>query len=310
MNILVTGGAGFIGSHVVDAYVEKGYRVIVVDDLSSGKRENVNPRAEFYHLSIGDPRLANIIRENSIDVLNHHAAQKDVRKSVEDPGMDARINVVDTINLLEFCRKNGVKKAIFASTGGAIYGEPEYLPADENHPVKPVSPYGISKFAAEKYLEFYKSMYNLNFTILRYSNVYGPRQDPEGEAGVVAIFSKSLLEGKQCSIFGDGEQTRDYIHVSDIARVNLEVLDKAEGEIFNIGTGKETSVNQLYRKMCSILNCSTEPIYKEQRPGEINRISLKIDRVKESIGWEPRVDLETGLKDTLDYFKRKAALIE
>jgi UDP-glucose 4-epimerase len=304
MNMVVTGGAGFIGSHVVDALVEKGHKVTVIDNLSSGKKENVNPDAQFYHLAIGDPKVEKIFQDNSFDMMFHLAAQIDVRKSVSDPVFDAGINILDSIKLLEYCVKYKVSKVIYSSTGGAIYGEPEYIPADEKHPVRPMAPYGISKYALEKYIEYFSDLYGLDYTILRYANVYGPRQDPHGEAGVVAIFSGLLLDGKQCKIFGTGEQTRDYAYVGDIVRANLLSIDKASGEILNLGTGVETSVNELHDKMCEILQIKREPVYEPSRPGEVDRISLDVKLAEKILDWTPKVNFYDGLKDTIDFFRK------
>jgi UDP-glucose 4-epimerase len=309
MNILVTGGAGFIGSHVVDKLIGEGHRVTVIDDLSSGKRQNINPQAVFHHLAIGDPELEKVFSSGSFDVLYHLAAQIDVRKSVSDPVFDASINIIDSIRLLEYSVKYSVKKIIYSSTGGAIYGEPKYLPADEKHPVRPLAPYGISKYAFEKYIEYFSDLFGLDYTILRYSNVYGPRQDPHGEAGVVAIFSGLLLEGKPCSVFGDGSQTRDYVSVADIARANLMSLNKASREILNLGTGVETSVNQLHKKMCDILGIDREPAYKPARPGEVDRISLDVSLAEEVLGWKPEVELQQGLRETIEYFRSLKTMV-
>jgi UDP-glucose 4-epimerase len=308
MNILVTGGAGFIGSHVVDAFINHGHNVFVVDDLSSGKMQNLHPNAKFYHLAIGDPDVEKIFKNHSIDMVAHLAAQIDVRKSVADPGYDAKINILDSIKILEYSVKYGVKKIIYSSTGGAIYGEAKYIPADENHPIRPLAPYGVSKYAFEKYVEYFKDMYGLDYTILRYANVYGPRQDPHGEAGVVAIFSNLLLEDKDCKIFGDGEQTRDYVFVGDVVRANLIALEKGSGEVMNIGTGFETSVNELYKKMSRLMGIDRPAIYEPARPGEVNRISLSYKHARKVFNWEPEVYLDEGLKQTIEFFDKLRAL--
>jgi UDP-glucose 4-epimerase len=303
MNMLVTGGAGFIGSHVVDALIAEGHDVTVIDNLSSGKKENLNPQAHFFHLDIGDPRVEKLFQDNSFDIMFHLAAQIDVRKSVTDPVYDATINILDSVKLLNYCRQYNVSRVIYSSTGGAIYGEPEYLPADEKHPVRPLAPYGISKYSLEKYIEYFSDLYGLEYVILRYANVYGPRQDPHGEAGVVAIFSGLLLEGKQCKIFGNGEQTRDYVYAGDIVRANILSINRASGEILNLGTGVETSVNQLHSKMCEIMGVSSQPAYQPARPGEVDRISLDIRLAEKVLGWKPEVSIHEGLKDTIEYFR-------
>ncbi|MCH6574695.1 MAG: NAD-dependent epimerase/dehydratase family protein, partial [Bacteroidetes bacterium] len=240
MKILVTGGAGFIASHIADKFIEEGHEVVILDDLSTGFEKNINPKAKFVKLNIRDEKVSNLFEEEKFDVVNHHAAQMDVRRSVVDPAFDANTNILGTINLLQNSIKHGVNKFMFASTGGAVYGEQECFPADENHPTNPVSPYGISKLSVEKYLYFYFNEHKLNYTILRYANIYGPRQNPFGEAGVVAIFSAKLLKGDQPIINGTGEQTRDYIFVKDVVKANLLTLSDDESDIYNVGTGIET----------------------------------------------------------------------
>lgn len=305
MNIIVTGGAGFIGSNVADAFIKEGHRVIIIDNLSSGKRENINEKAEFHEIGIGDPAVEEIFKNNKIDILCHHAAQIDVRKSVTDPVFDATINIIDAIRLLEYCNKYDAGKVIFSSTGGAIYGEPEKIPADENTPALPLCPYGTSKLCFEKYLQYYKTLYGKEFTILRYANVYGPRQDPHGEAGVVAIFSGLLLEGKRPRIFGNGEQTRDYVYVGDVVKANLLALEKGNGIIVNLGTEVETSVNELLKAMTEITGDEFDPIYEPERPGEVQRISLANGKAKELLGWTPEVSLKEGLAETIEFFRKK-----
>ncbi len=235
MKILVTGGAGFIASHIVDKFIEEGHEVVILDDLSTGFEKNINPKAKFVNLNIRDEKVSKLFEEEKFDVVNHHAAQMDVRRSVIDPAFDANTNILGTINLLQNSVKHGVNKFMFASTGGAVYGEQECFPADENHPTNPVSPYGISKLSVEKYLYFYFNEHKLNYTILRYANIYGPRQNPFGEAGVVAIFSTKLLNGDQPIINGTGEQTRDYVFVKDVVKANLQTLADDESDIYNVG---------------------------------------------------------------------------
>ena len=252
LKILVTGGAGFIGSHVVDALLEAGHEVVIVDDLSTGRASNINPRARFYRMDIRDPHLSEVFEQERFDIVNHHAAQMDVRKSVADPLFDADVNIRGSLNLLECARKSGVRKIVYISTGGAVYGEPEYLPCDEAHPVNPICPYGASKHTVEHYLYMYRVLYGLAYAVLRYPNVYGPRQDPNGEAGVVAIFIGQMLAGKQPTIFGSGEQERDFVYVGDCARANLLAMEDHVQGIFNIGSGRGTTINQIYALLSEI----------------------------------------------------------
>ncbi len=303
--VLVTGGAGFIASHVVDLLIGKGLHVSVVDNLSSGKRENLNNAAAFYESDIRDSDMVKIIGDVNPDVVIHHAAQISVRVSVNDPGYDASINILGSLNLLEASVKSGVKKFIFASTGGAIYGEQDYFPADELHPVRPISPYGIAKLSVEKYLFYYKEVYGLDYVALRYSNVYGPRQDPHGEAGVVAIFSQKMLANEQAVINGDGKQTRDFVYVKDIAEANLSALKgNVSGEI-NIATGLETTVNELFRVTNNIVGREIEEVHGPSMKGEQLRSVLNWSLAKKTLNWEPRINLEDGLRETVDYFRGK-----
>lgn len=300
---LITGGAGFIASHVVDAYLEAGHDVVVVDDLSTGRRENLNSGAKFYQTSIIDPELADIVAREKPDVINHHAAQVSVRLSVADPVADATTNIIGTLRVLETARGCGVKRLIFSSTGGAIYGEQDYFPADENHPTRPVSPYGIAKLAGEHYLRFFGLDSELKTTVLRYSNVYGPRQDPHGEAGVVAIFAKKMLSDEQPVINGDGSQTRDFVYVGDVAAANLAALSLEENAVINIGTGIETSVNQLFAEMCGSGGFSFEQVHGPPMPGEQLRSVVDNALAEKLLGWQPRVGLQDGLRQTIDYFR-------
>ena len=256
MNILVTGGAGFIGSHIADAYIAEGHNVIIVDNLSGGVLENVNPKAKFYQLDVRSEKLEDVFQKEKIDVVNHLAAQMDVRRSVSDPKFDASVNVLGGLNIFESARRHRVKKIIFSSTGGAIYGEQDYFPADEEHPTRPISPYGISKLCIEKYLFYYKTVFGINYIVLRYANVYGPRQNPHGEAGVIAIFCNKMLKGEQPVINGYGKQTRDYTFVGDVVKANLLALKYDGSNIYNIGTGIEADVNKLFLELRSHLNPS------------------------------------------------------
>jgi UDP-glucose 4-epimerase len=304
MKILVTGGAGFIGSHVADAFIEQGHEVVIVDNLSMGRMENVNPQAKFVNMNIQDPQIAELFENEGFDVVNHHAAQMDVRLSVADPIFDAQNNIFGTINLLQAAQKNGVKKIIFISSGGAIYGEQDYFPADEEHPTRPLSPYGITKLTGEKYVQFYQHVYNLNFVILRYANVYGPRQNPKGEAGVVAIFSSRMLTGGQPVINGDGLQTRDYVFVRDVVNANLKALDYEESNYFNIGTGLETTVNELFHELNHLTNANAKEVHRAAQPGEQMRSVLNIEKAKKILNWTPQISLNEGLAKTVEYFKQ------
>ncbi|MDZ7331911.1 MAG: GDP-mannose 4,6-dehydratase [candidate division KSB1 bacterium] len=303
MKILVTGGAGFIGSHVADAYIKMGHEVVIVDNLSMGRVENVNPQAHFVKMNIQDDQILKLFESERFDVVNHHAAQMDVRLSVADPIYDANNNIIGTINLLQAAVKTGVKKFIFISSGGAIYGEQDYFPADENHPTRPVSPYGITKLTGEKYLYFYHYVYGIQFVVLRYGNVYGPRQNPKGEAGVVAIFTSRMLNGSQPIINGNGLQTRDYVFVGDVVDANVKALSFDQCDYFNIGTGIETNVNELFHKLRHLTNANVEEVHGPAKPGEQMRSVLNIEKAQRLLQWRPQVSLEEGLARTVEYFK-------
>ena len=305
MKILVTGGAGFIGSQVADAFISDGHDVYILDNLSTGNEQNINPKARFIKYDIGDPEVVKIFEKEKFDAVNHHAAQIDVRKSVSDPIFDAKINILGTINLLQSCIKTDVKKCMFASTGGAIYGEQEYFPADENHPTKPVSPYGITKLTIEKYLFFYKNEYGLNYTILRYANVYGPRQNPLGEAGVVAIFTNKLLKNENPVINGNGKQTRDYVFIGDVVKANVLNLSNNSPDIYNVGTGIETNVNEIFSKLNEISGGLAEEKHGPAAKGEQLRSVITSDKFYKKFNWKPSVKVNEGLKTTYDYFKSK-----
>ncbi|MEM4723845.1 MAG: NAD-dependent epimerase/dehydratase family protein [Candidatus Hadarchaeum sp.] len=302
MKILVTGGAGFIGSHVVDAYLELGHDVVVVDDLSTGKKENLHPCARFYHLDIRDKSLEQVFAAEKPDVVNHHAAKVSVRESMVQPLLYADVNILGSLNILELSRKYGVKKFIYISTGGALYGEPQYLPADEHHPIQPLDPYGASKACFEYYLPLYRSNYGLSFTVLRYGNVYGPRQDPYGEAGVVAIFTGQMLRGEQAVINGSGEQERDFVYVGDVAQANVLALDRGDGGFYNIGTSIGTFVNEIFAKLKAATGYAMPPVHGPPKAGEVFKIYLNVDKAKRELGWQPVVGLEEGLRRTVDYF--------
>ena len=304
MRILVTGGAGFIGSNVVDGLLARGHEVAVFDDLSSGRREFVDPRATLFEGDLARPEdVERCIAEFRPEVVDHHAAQIDVRKSVSDPIHDARTNVLGSIGLLQSCSRHAVRKVIYASTGGALYGEGRQLPATEDHPVNPEAPYGISKHTVEHYLYLWKLLHGLDYTVLRYPNVYGPRQNPHGEAGVNAIFIGMMLHGERPRIFGTGEQVRDYVFVGDIVAANLLALDRGAGQMLNIGTGVGTSVLDIVRTINEVLGTRIEPILEAARAGEIQRIYLDASRAKAELGWVPTVSFREGLKRTIDWHR-------
>ena len=302
MKILVTGGAGFIASQIADAYIEEGHNVTIIDDLSTGFEENVNPATKFFKLSITDPKIIDLFKKEKFDLVNHHAAQIDVRKSVSDPLFDANTNILGTINLLQSCVNTSVKKIIFASTGGAIYGEQEYFPADEAHPTSPISPYGITKLTIEKYLYFYHLEDKLNYTILRYANVYGPRQNPFGEAGVVAIFANKLLKGEQPVINGSGKQTRDYVFVEDVVKANLLAVKDEQCDIYNVGTAIETNVNAIYKILNDTIGKEQEEKHGPAAPGEQIRSVITSEKLYKKFNWKPTISIKEGLKKTVDYF--------
>lgn len=308
MKILVTGGAGFIGSWVADAFIQEGHEVLVLDNLSSGLMDNVPRKAEFVEGDITDRGVVDkTISGFKPDIVNHHAAQIDVRKSVENPMFDAGVNIIGSLNLLESCVANSVGKFIFASTGGAIYGEPEDIPADESTPPMPISPYGTSKYAVEKYLQYYRHIHSLDYVALRYANVYGPRQNPHGEAGVIAIFCSRILSSDDCLVFGDGKQTRDYVYAGDVARANVLALGVSEGS-YNIGTEIETSVNGLIDELKSASGEDFNVKYMDPRPGEVQSISLDVKLAGEALGWTPGTTLSEGIKNTWLWFKENSAV--
>jgi UDP-glucose 4-epimerase len=305
MNVLITGGAGFIGSHIADAYIAEEHNVVIVDNLSGGVLENINPKAKFYQLDVRSEKLEDVFQKEKIDVVNHLAAQMDVRRSVDDPKFDASVNVLGGLNLFESARKHRVKKIIFSSTGGAIYGEQDYFPADEAHPMRPLSPYGITKLCTEKYLFFYKAVYGIDHVILRYANVYGPRQNPHGEAGVVAIFCNKMLKGEKPFINGDGKQTRDYTFVGDVVKANLLALKHDGSAIYNVGTSIESDVNKLFYELRSHLNPSCPEQHAPAKAGEQQRSVISFKKIEQELGWHPTVQLDEGLRLTAEYFKKK-----
>lgn len=314
LHILVTGGGGFIGSHVVDAYLQAGHRVTVVDNLSTGRMANMNPRAQFFPVDIRSATLDDIFRRGRFDVVNHHAAHIDLRRSVAHPWHDAEVNILGTLNLLECARRYGVTRVIFASTGGAIYGDNGLYPTPESHPARPQSPYGVAKLAVEHYLRYYQAVHGLRIVVLRYANVYGPRQDPYGEAGVVAIFIHRLLQGERPLIFGDGLQTRDFVFVGDVARANRLAADALVEDpthagplVVNIGTGEEVAVNALFHLLKTFRPRAPEPIHAPPKAGEQRRSVVDPSLAKRTLGWEALMPMEKGLRKTWDWFKEQAA---
>ena len=307
MKILITGGAGFIGSHVADLLIENKFDVSIVDNLSSGKLENNNPKAKFFKCDTRDNEIFKIIQTEKPQIVIHNAAQMSVRNSVEDPINDASINIIGGLNVLEACRKLKVGKVIFASSGGVVYGEQQYFPADENHPTKPISPYGVAKLSFEKYLFYYNYIFGIKYICLRYANVYGPRQDPYGEAGVIAIFSKKLLNDEQPVINGDGKQTRDYVYVKDVAAANLAAIrNDFVGEI-NIGTGIETDVNDIFNILKDAARqAELGEVYAPAKEGEQKRSVLSNEKAKAVLGWKPGMELKVGLFKTFNWFKKSS----
>jgi len=299
--ILVTGGAGFIGSHLVDKLIKEGHKVVVIDNLSTGKKENLNHKAKFYKVDIQNPKISQIFKKEKPEIVFHYAAQIDAQKSIEDPIEDAKINILGSINFLENCRKSGVKKFIFASSVG-IYGEPKTLPLKEDHPLSPISPYSITKLVIEKYLNYYQGQ-GLDSVSLRYSNIYGPRQISTGEGGVVAIFIDKILNGKRPTIFGNGNQTRDFLYIDDAVFVAIEVLKAPPGSIYNVGTNKEITIRAFLKLLSNILKKKVKPVFQPLRQGEIIKSRIDYSKIKKDFGWQPRYDLDKGLEETVKWFK-------
>jgi len=303
MKVLVTGGAGFIGSHVVDALIQRGYQVVVVDNLSTGRPENINPAATFYQADICNSEVEGIFEKERPELVDHQAAQTVIQKSMEDPVFDARQNILGSLNLILQCIRFGVKKVIYASSGGAVYGEPKYRPVDERHPINPVSYYAVSKHTVEHYLHLAHLQNSLNYVVLGYSNVYGPRQSPKGEAGVVAIFTRQMLQGERPTIFGKGDKTRDYVYVSDVVMANLLAMEKSINGVYNIGTGVETSDQEMFNLLAGLTGYKGDPRYTPVRKGEIYRICLDYSKAQKEIGWQPQFLLREGLTETVNYYR-------
>lgn len=302
--ILVTGGAGFIGSHVVDLFIDKGFEVVVLDDLSTGRASNLNPVAKFYRMDIRDPKLREVFEIERPAYISHHAAQMDVRRSIAQPLFDADVNILGSINLIECAREFGVKHFVYISTGGAVYGEPERVPCEETDPINPICQYGASKHTVEHYLFMYHANYGLNYTVLRYPNVFGPRQDPHGEAGVVAIFIGKMLAGEPVIINGDGNQTRDFVYVSDCAYANfLAVAGEHIPGIYNLGWGSPTSVNNIFATLATVTAYRHPAQYGPAKVGETRHIYLNASKAKQDLGWSPSIGLEDGLRRTVEYFR-------
>ncbi len=306
MKIMVTGGAGFIGSHVVDACLAAGHDVCIVDDLSTGKAENVPPDVHLYTVDIRDESaLKKVMAEERPDVISHQAAKANVRESMIKPRLYAKVNILGSLNILELAREYGTKKIVYASTGGAVYGEPEYLPADEEHPIEPLDPYGASKHHVEHYLSIYRKHFDIDYTILRYPNVYGPRQDPEGEAGVIAIWTAQMLKKEPSIVYGSGEQERDFVYVGDIARANVDALSLGSGHTLNLGSAAGTSINEVFSLLKDITDYPAERKHGPAKQGEVFRSYITNDRAKQVLGWEPRVSLDDGLRKTVAYFRQQ-----
>jgi len=304
MKVLVTGGAGFIGSHVVDACLEAGHSVSIVDDLSSGKRENADPAARLHVADIRNTQaMEEVFAVERPEAICHLAAKANVRESMLEPVLYAEVNVLGSLTLLELARKYQCQKIVYASTGGAVYGEPEYLPVDERHPIHPLDPYGASKHHVEHYLYIYRAHYGIDYTILRYPNVYGPRQDPYGEAGVVAIWAAQMLQGITPIINGSGEQERDFCYVGDIARANVLALKGGGGEILNLGSGVGTSINQVFAQLIEITGSQCDEVHGPAKLGEVFRTYLTADKALASLGWRAEIPLYEGLAKTVAYFR-------
>lgn len=303
MKVLVTGGAGFISSHIVDALILKGYDVCIIDDMTNGKESNINPKALLYKIDIRDESVIKIFQKERPDILIHNAAQISVPNSVTDPINDASINIMGSLNILEAARKTGVKKIIYPASA-AIFGEPEYLPIDEEHPLGMLCGYGVTKHTVEHYLKIYKNLYGIDYMVLRYSNVYGPRQDSSGEGGVVAIFCEKMLNDEKPYIFGDGEQIRDFVYVKDVAKANIMAIESNLNGIYNICTNQKMTVNKLFNLINEITDKNLTPIYTSEREGDIKNSYMSYDKAKNDLGWIPEYTIVDGLKEVIDYYNQ------
>ena len=302
--ILVSGGAGFIGSNLVDALIQENYEVAVVDNLATGLKENINPKAKFFEIDISSfPSVDDVFKQFQPEAVFHLAAQASVRKSVEDPGKDVKTNVIGTVNLLKACQAHGVKKFIFSSTGGALYGDDASRPTTEEASISPISPYGLDKFFGEKYIGYFKSNSDLQTVVLRYANVYGPKQNPKGEAGVIAIFADKMLKDEPIMVYGDGSSSRDYVYVGDVVEANLAALKSTVSNAYNISTGEETSIRELVDKIKKITDSNSQVQFKEGRSGELQASCLDNTRAKLELGWSPKVNLDEGIRKTVEYLK-------
>jgi UDP-glucose 4-epimerase len=304
MRILLTGGAGFIGSHVAEAYLAAGHEVHIIDNLATGRRANAPVDAVLHEVDVHSRETERIFRELKPDVVNHHAAQASVKISTGDPIADLEVNAGGTARIAQLCVEHGVQKLIYASSGGTVYGDPQSLPVTESHPCVPMSPYGLSKYAGELYIQLFHRTHGLDYTIFRYGNAFGPRQDPHGEAGVVAIFAANMLHNRPCTIDGDGEQRKDYLYVGDVARANALALNDANGEILNIGTGRGTSVNEIFHALQAATGDATEPVYGPPRPGDVRMFWLDYSRAEAALGWRPEVSFVDGLRRTVESLRR------
>ena len=307
MKVLVTGGAGFIGSHVVEGFLAAGHEVVVIDNFSTGTRQNLPPGVRCYNVDLRDPALIEVFARERPEVVNHHAAQASVNLSVQNPTIDATVNILGSLNLLTCCKVFPVRKFLYASTGGAMFGDPQYLPVDEEHPVAPLSPYGASKHTVAHYLHLYHTNFDLDYTVLAYPNIYGPRQDPYGEAGVVAIFTRQMLDDAPVTINGTGDQERDFIYVGDIVRANLLALDRGAPTTYLTGSNAGISVNTIFRELARITGYRREPRHGPLPPGEVTKIAVSGEKIGRDLGWKPEVSLADGLERTVEYFRRAAS---
>ncbi len=305
MNILITGGAGFIGSSIARAYIDKGHEVTIVDDLWSGRESNVPKNCNFYKTDIRNSDIENICKKHKIEFISHQAARGDVRQSLKIPTEYADVNIIGGLKLLEIAKKMGMKGVVYSSTGGCVYGEPLYVPSDEKHPMQPLDPYGASKSCFEIYMQTYKKLYNLDFTIFRYANIYGPRQNPFGEAGVISIFTSAMLKNKVVTINGNGNQERDYLFVDDVVNANLMALDNLDNEVYNLGTSVPTNVNEIFKQLKGIINYKKEPLNGPPKEGEVSRSILSSDKIYKNWGWKPKTSLKEGLIKTVQYISRE-----